>query len=94
MPSAWSKKDERQYEHIVAGCTRPKKVCKRIAAATVNKRRRLEGRTLNGFSTDAKEAIQRNPDYFVWWYTAKSVALCAAVAGIAYLVGKNQAKVT
>lgn len=45
---SWSKKDERMYSHIVDGCTRPKKVCKRIAAATVNKRRRLEGRTLGG----------------------------------------------
>ena len=47
MPKSWSAKDERQYEHIKAsqrgkgGTAR----AKRIAAATVNKQRRSEGRT-------------------------------------------------
>lgn len=47
MPKAWSKKDERQYEHIRASETkegRSPTVAKRIAAATVNKQRRKEGR--------------------------------------------------
>ena len=42
MPrGSWSRKDERQYKHIYKSCMRYKhhgrKVCKRIAAATVNK---------------------------------------------------------
>lgn len=48
MPEAWSNKDERQYEHIRAGekkTGRSAKVAKRIAAATVNKQRKSEGRT-------------------------------------------------
>jgi hypothetical protein len=46
MPRAtWTAKDERQYKAIVKNCTKTKKVCRRIAAATVNKRRALEGRT-------------------------------------------------
>ena len=48
MPSAWSNKDERQYEHIKSGEKRrgrSTKVAKRIAAATVNKQRSKEGRT-------------------------------------------------
>ena len=54
MPAAWSTKDERMYRHIVQSCTkgrkkRPKTVCKRIAASTVNKLRRREGRTLGDF---------------------------------------------
>lgn len=50
MPAAWSPKDERQYKHIVASCRRKRgaATCKRIAAATVNKQRRTEGRTLSG----------------------------------------------
>jgi hypothetical protein len=42
MPrSMWTAKDERQYKHIVKSCRassrrRSTKVCKRIAAATVN----------------------------------------------------------
>lgn len=54
MPKAWSPKDERQYGHIVHFCMRRHRpgfnsvVCKRVAAATVNKRRRAEGRTLSG----------------------------------------------
>lgn len=48
MPRAWSKKDERQYEHvkeseIARGETER---AEEIAARTVNKQRREEGRTL------------------------------------------------
>ena len=54
MPAAWSKKDERMYEHIVKSCSRSKKVCKRIAAATVNKQRGKEGRALGNLGSDNK----------------------------------------
>ena len=50
MPQAWSNKDERQYEHIVeAERDRgvPSRRAKEIAGRTVNKQRRLEGRTPN-----------------------------------------------
>jgi hypothetical protein len=50
MPQAWSRKDERQYDHIKesalergAGEDRAQE----IAARTVNKQRRIEGRTPN-----------------------------------------------
>ena len=49
MP-AWSDKDERQYEAIkesVAECGAPEDRAQEIAARTVNKRRREEGRTPN-----------------------------------------------
>jgi hypothetical protein len=48
MPQSWSNKDERQYEHIKDSEKkqgRSAKRSKQIAAATVNKRRRSEGRT-------------------------------------------------
>ncbi len=48
MPQAWSAKEERQYEHIKASEKKEGRSTKRsksIAAATVNKRRRREGRT-------------------------------------------------
>jgi hypothetical protein len=48
MPRAWTDKDERQYEHIKASerkSGRSLKRSKSIAAATVNKRRKQEGRT-------------------------------------------------
>lgn len=52
MPAAWSAKDERQYKAIKASCLRRGKkaprVCTRMAAATVNKQRKKEGRTLTG----------------------------------------------
>ena len=47
MP-AWTAKDERQYEHIKDSETkegRSAKRAKQIAAATVNKQRKAEGRT-------------------------------------------------
>ena len=49
MPS-WSNKDERQYEHIKDSSRKrgaSTKRAKQIAARTVNKRRREEGRTPN-----------------------------------------------
>jgi hypothetical protein len=50
MPSAWTKKDERQYKHIKASEAARGKSAKRaeeVAARTVNKQRRTEGRTPN-----------------------------------------------
>ncbi|MFO1064241.1 MAG: Rho termination factor N-terminal domain-containing protein [Pirellulales bacterium] len=50
MPSAWNNKDERMYEHIRDSQeergVRPKRA-KEIAARTVNKTRRISGRTPN-----------------------------------------------
>ena len=49
MPKAWSKKDERQYEHVKESERkrggRSAKRAKEIAARTVNKQRSKEGRT-------------------------------------------------
>ncbi len=50
MPKAWSKKDERQYEHIKESAEESGKSTKKaeeIAARTVNKKRAEEGRTKN-----------------------------------------------
>jgi hypothetical protein len=50
MPGTWTQKDERQYESIKEGQEERGKSderAKEIAARTVNKRRRLEGRTTN-----------------------------------------------
>lgn len=50
MPRKWSNKDERQYEHIKESSQKrgvPAKRAKEIAARTVNKQRRTEGRTPN-----------------------------------------------
>ena len=50
MPSAWSNKDERKYEHIKESSEErgmPEKRAEEIAARTVNKNRRQEGRTPN-----------------------------------------------
>jgi hypothetical protein len=50
MPSAWSNKDERQYEHVKESEQergRSTERAKEIAARTVNKQRREEGRTPN-----------------------------------------------
>jgi hypothetical protein len=50
MPRAWNPKDERQYEHIAKSSRKrgasPSRA-KEIAARTVNKQRREEGRTPN-----------------------------------------------
>ncbi|MEA2599663.1 MAG: hypothetical protein QOF89_655 [Acidobacteriota bacterium] len=48
MPKAWSAKDERQYEHVKESEKkegRSTEKAKEIAARTVNKERKKEGRT-------------------------------------------------
>lgn len=48
MPKAWTKKDERQYEHVKQSAKErgeSKERAKEIAARTVNKHRKEEGRT-------------------------------------------------
>lgn len=50
MPEAWSNKDERKYEHIKESSRErgaSEERAKEIAARTVNKGRREEGRTSN-----------------------------------------------
>lgn len=48
MPKSWSKKDERQYDHVKDSEKeqgRSDDRAKEIAARTVNKQRKKEGRT-------------------------------------------------
>lgn len=50
MPQVWSDKDERQYEHVKQSAIergRSQDRAEEIAARTVNKQRRQEGRTPN-----------------------------------------------
>ena len=50
MPESWSDKDERKYEHIKEGYReegKSEEEAKEIAARTVNRDRREEGRTEN-----------------------------------------------
>ena len=43
----------------------------------------------SGFSDDARTAITVAPDYFVRWYTLKSIGLCVAVAALAFMIGRS-----
>lgn len=43
----------------------------------------------NSFTANAKRAMNQNPNYFVWWYTVKSVGLAVAVGTAAYYAGKS-----
>lgn len=50
MPKEWSDKDERQYEHVKKSekeSGKSEERAEEIAARTVNKQRREEGRTKN-----------------------------------------------
>jgi hypothetical protein len=50
VPQAWTDKDERQYKHVKKSATqrgRSEERAEEIAARTVNKQRREEGRTPN-----------------------------------------------
>ena len=61
MPS-WTNKDERQYEHIKEGYEHrgtPEDRAQEIAARTVNKERREEGRTPNARSQGTGKSAPR-----------------------------------
>jgi hypothetical protein len=47
---------------------------------------------LSDWNGDAKKAIQDNPDYFVWWYTVKSVGLAVVAAVATYYIGKERGR--
>ncbi|HEX9161020.1 MAG TPA: hypothetical protein VF980_04865 [Thermoanaerobaculia bacterium] len=58
MPSSWTNKDERQYEHIEASGKKrgmSTKRAKSMAAATVNKERSSEGRTKSAKKRSSKK---------------------------------------
>ncbi|WP_164100830.1 Rho termination factor N-terminal domain-containing protein [Candidatus Laterigemmans baculatus] len=65
MPEAWSKKDERQYDHIKQSELDrdvPADRAKEIAARSVNKQRRKEGRTPNRKTQGTGNPNQRLED--------------------------------
>jgi len=69
MPSAWSNKDERQYEKVKESALddgRTEERAKELAARVVNKHRREEGRTPNsrtqGTGNPNKSLDQRPKD--------------------------------
>lgn len=41
------------------------------------------------FTSDARRAMTASPDYFVWWYTVKSVGLGVVGAGLAFMLGRE-----
>ena len=47
------------------------------------------GELLGAFSDDARHAMQTSPDYFVWWYTAKSIGLGVVAAALAFMIGRS-----
>lgn len=53
--------------------------------------RHLRG-DVRGWTDDAVAAMQANPPYFAWWYTVKSVGLAAALAALAYMIGRESGR--
>ena len=45
---------------------------------------------VDGWTDDAQKAITENPKYFVWWYTAKSLALVGAIGAAIFFYCKWQ----
>lgn len=43
---------------------------------------------VGGWGDHARLSIQASPDYFVWWYTVKSMLLVGAIGTAAYFAGK------
>ena len=65
MPRAWSKKDERRYGHVKQSARKrgaSKDRAEEVAARTVNKARRKEGRTSNATSQGTGNPNRRLED--------------------------------
>ena len=69
MPRSWTEKDERKYEHIKESAQKRgsgTRRAKQIAARTVNKQRREQGRTANrrteGTGNPRKSLDERSKD--------------------------------
>ncbi|MBP6479900.1 MAG: hypothetical protein KA310_03540 [Pseudomonadales bacterium] len=45
-----------------------------------------------GWGDDARKAIVENPDYFVWWYTVKSLALVGVSCALVYTLAQRRKK--
>jgi hypothetical protein len=41
-----------------------------------------------GWGDDARRAMAASPDYFVWWYTAKSIGLGVMASALAFAMGR------
>jgi hypothetical protein len=54
-------------------------------------RRRHRPLVLGSFSADARTAMRAAPEYFVWWYSAKSLLLVASLAFGAFNLGRMYA---
>lgn len=52
----------------------------------------LLGTRFYGFADDARTAIQQAPEYFVWWYTAKSIGLAVVFAAFTFMLGRASVK--
>lgn len=47
---------------------------------------------MDTWNNNAKKAMLENPDYFIWWYTVKSVGLGVVAAVAAYYIGKDRGR--
>jgi hypothetical protein len=47
---------------------------------------------LGSFADDARTAMQASPNYFIKWYTIKSIGLGVVAAGLAFMIGRATAK--
>ncbi len=65
------------------------KIPQRSALISMPTASQLGGQLGGTWTEDATEAFKSSPEYFMNWYTIKSLALVAAAATAAYLYGKE-----
>jgi len=63
-----------------------------MAFDLLTRKRTARDWSLGSWSGEARKAMESAPDYFVWWYTVKSVGLGVAAAALAFMVGRASAK--
>jgi hypothetical protein len=65
-----------------------------MAFDLLTKKRTEHDWSCGSFADDARRAITSAPDYFVRWYTIKSVGLGVLGAGLAFMLGREIGKKT
>ena len=52
----------------------------------------LSSMSIDGWGDEARKAMAAAPDYFIVWYTIKSVGLGIVASGLAFMLGKESAR--
>ena len=48
--------------------------------------------SIDGWGDEARKALAASPNYFLWWYTTKSIGLGVMASALAFVMGRASVK--